>query len=540
MTNTMMIARDGRTWPSLLRFRVGQLGAGTLVWIVLIALTGMAVVAGWSSAYPTQPERDALALGIQGNPAFEALFGQARAVETAGGFALWRATVFTSILAGVWGLLTATRLTRAEEESGYSELLLAGAITRRGMLAATVAALGVGAALLWAAPFLGFLGSGEMDAIDAAYAAAPNAGMGALFAALGLVAAQVFGSTRRARSVATGVLVTLLLVRVLSGAEALSWLEWATPVGWVNLVISDEGYHALPLALYALATILLVAVAFALASARQFQHALVVENGAVRGGGRPVRTLGAIARRAVTPGVRSWGAIGGGLMLVMGLMTRDIMTVLEEAGGLVEMLSQAGFPALDRPEGFVGVAMTFAVLVVALYGASAVAGIRDEEASERLETLLVRPVGRTRWLAGRIVAGLAGIVAVAMISAIAGWLGTLLVGNPLTAGDVLLGGANLVPVAALFFCIGVLGFAVLPRSAAGIVYGAIIGSYTLVLMASFIEVPELIVDLMPFTYVEPVPAVDPSWGAAGVMLAVAVGCVMFALPLFRRRDLAGR
>ncbi len=539
MARTVDVVRDGRTWPTLARFRVRQLGVSTLVWLFFISLMGLLVVSGWAEAYPTEPERVALARSVEGNPAFEALFGRARALETPGGFAIWRAAVFTSLLAGVWGLLTATRLTRAEEESGLAELVLAGAVTRRGVLGATLFALGCGVALMWALPFGAYLLSSEMGVRDAAFAAAPNAGAAALFAALGLVTAQVFGASRKARSAGTAVLVGLLLVRVVSGVEAVSWLEWASPFGWVNLLVSDEGYHALPIALFFATAVVLAAIALALGASRQFQHATVAAEDTVAGTPRPVRTLAAVNRRAIAPGVASWGAVGGGLMLVMGLMTRDIMNVLEEAAGLVELLEGTGFPALDRPEGFVGVAMTFAVLITTLYAASAVSSIRDEEASERLEALLVRPVGRVRWLLGRVVAGIAGIVTVSGIAPIAAWLGTALVGNPLDVREVWLGGVNLVPISLLFFGIGVLGFGVWPRMSAPVAYGAIIGSYTLVWIAAFVDVPEWLVDAMPFTHVEAVPAVDPAWGAAGVMLAAGVACVALALPLFRRRDLVG-
>lgn len=534
------VDREGRTWPVLVRFRLRQLGVSTLVWLVLISGMGLLVVAGWSEAYPTVPEREALAQGIQGNPAFEALFGKARALETAGGFAIWRATVFTSILAAVWALLAATRLTRSEEESGLAEWLFAGAVTRKGVFSATVAALGLGVLLMWALPFGAYLLSGEMEVRDAAFAAAPNAGTAALFGSLALLAAQIFGSSRRARSVVTGTLLGLILLRVASGVDALAYLEWVSPFGWVNLVVSDDGYRVLPLVLFAVSSAIVTSVAFAVSAGRQYQHAAFTASDSVSDGRGSIESLPDVAWRATLPGVLAWGGVAGGLMLVMGLMTRDIMDVFDEAPGLAGLLEQAGFPALDRPEGFVGVAMTFAVLITTLYAASVVSSIRDEESSERLEVLLVRPVGRIRWLLGRVIAGLLGVAAVSAIASLAGWLGTALVGSPLDVRDVWLAGVNLVPISVLFFGIGILGFAAWPRMSVAVAYGAILATYILVWIAAFVDVPEWLVDAMPFTHVEAVPAVGPAWVAAAVMTAIGLACILIALPLFRRRDLVGR
>src|SRR5690349_19231734 len=63
------------------------------------------------------------------NPAIRVLFGVPRALDTAGGLTVWRIGTFTAAAAAVWGLLTATAVTRGEEDDGRISLLLTGALT---------------------------------------------------------------------------------------------------------------------------------------------------------------------------------------------------------------------------------------------------------------------------------------------------------------------------------------------------------------------------------------------------------------------------
>ena len=55
-----------------------------------------------------------------------------------------------TIVGAIWGLLTATRLTRGEEDAGRWELLLTGPTTRARAAAQAVAAMLVGLMALWA------------------------------------------------------------------------------------------------------------------------------------------------------------------------------------------------------------------------------------------------------------------------------------------------------------------------------------------------------------------------------------------------------
>ncbi|MDH4074934.1 MAG: hypothetical protein OEW29_03275 [Acidimicrobiia bacterium] len=118
------------------------------LWGLLFGAMVAATTATYVSAFPTPADRAALASTMEGNPAFEALFGLLRGMDTVAGYTAYKTMVTLVILAATWGLL-GTRALRGEEDGGRWELLLAGPTTRREATAQTLGGLGVGPAALW-------------------------------------------------------------------------------------------------------------------------------------------------------------------------------------------------------------------------------------------------------------------------------------------------------------------------------------------------------------------------------------------------------
>ena len=54
------------------------------------------------------------------------LLGPISAIDTVGGYTVYKRFVFLTTIGAVWGLLTATRLLRGEEDTGRWHLVLAG------------------------------------------------------------------------------------------------------------------------------------------------------------------------------------------------------------------------------------------------------------------------------------------------------------------------------------------------------------------------------------------------------------------------------
>jgi ABC-2 type transport system permease protein len=72
---------------------------------------------------------------LAANPAIRTLFGEPPALDTADGFTVWRTGTAVALLVAVWGLLAATRLTRAEEDDGRWDLAQRGPVAARRIAA---------------------------------------------------------------------------------------------------------------------------------------------------------------------------------------------------------------------------------------------------------------------------------------------------------------------------------------------------------------------------------------------------------------------
>src|SRR5579871_1303855 len=103
-------------------------GSFALLYLVL----GYAIVVGYRDSYPTEADRIAFAKTFGLNKAVQLFYGVPHNLLTEGGYAGWRLAGFGCIIAAVWGQMTAVRSLRGEEDTGRQELVLAGALTRRG------------------------------------------------------------------------------------------------------------------------------------------------------------------------------------------------------------------------------------------------------------------------------------------------------------------------------------------------------------------------------------------------------------------------
>jgi ABC-2 type transport system permease protein len=101
------------------------------VWGVLFGGLAAYDALGYHTSFPTLASRQMLAQTFGDNTGLAAVIGPAWQLNTAGGWVAWRTFGLLVIVGAMWGLLTATRLMRREEDSGRWELLLAGQTTRR-------------------------------------------------------------------------------------------------------------------------------------------------------------------------------------------------------------------------------------------------------------------------------------------------------------------------------------------------------------------------------------------------------------------------
>ena len=121
-----------------------------LLWGVIFGLTYASSTLAYSSAYPTQADRERIAALFSTNAGLSAINGPARGLDNPAAYGVWKSLMFLMVIGAIWGLLMATRLLRGEEDAGRWELLIAGQTTRRQATGQAMTGLAAGWAVLWA------------------------------------------------------------------------------------------------------------------------------------------------------------------------------------------------------------------------------------------------------------------------------------------------------------------------------------------------------------------------------------------------------
>ncbi len=503
----------------------------------MVLVTYTAVV-GYVAAFPDPADRLGLATSIGSNPGMEALFGQARGLETVAGFTEWRVLLVLSVVGAIWALFASVRVLRGEEDAGRTEIVLAAPLTRTGATRATVAGLALVVALLTglAAAGLVLVTGSEIRAGGAAFLGLTLGAVPAVMAGSGALLSQLVDTRRRAVGWGAGLLGAWYVIRVIADSSAdLRWLRWASPLGSLELAAPLTEPDVWPVLLSYATALLLAAVAVRLVPYRDLGAALF--------GGRDTAeprqallgsALGLAARLAL--GVAAaWASGMAAFGVVIGLLARTAAEALADSQGS-ELLGRLGVVE-SGTLAYVGLMFVLVTAALALAAAAQVAATRDEEGSSRLDNLLVRPVGRVSWISGRLLVS-AAVIGVAAASVVLGAWAAGHVGDlGVATGDLVRAGTNAVPSAILVLGVGTLLHGLIPRRAAQLTYAFVAVSFLLEIVGSAVELPSWLLAVSVFHHVQPAPAVAPDWATACAIVALGAALAGVGVLALRRRDI---
>jgi ABC-2 type transport system permease protein len=232
-----------------------------------------------------------------------------------------------------------------------------------------------------------------------------------------------------------------------------------------------------------------------------------------------------------------WLSSVGLFAVVVGVIS-DSISAAGISKQLDQTLAKLGSGSVLTPKGYMGFSFLFFVLAVSLFACTQVAAARHEEAEERLETLLALPVGRRRWLGGRLALAVAAAIAISVTAGVLAWAGARSQGVSISLATMIGAGANCLPASMLFLGLAALAYAAVPRATAGIAYGLVAVAFLWQLFGALLGAPRWLVDITPFAHVGLVPAQPFDTAGAVVMLAVGLAGAVAALWVFERRDLA--
>jgi ABC-2 type transport system permease protein len=497
---------------------------------------------GYASAYPTAASRHQLAQSLGSNAGLAALLGQARQIDTVAGFTAWRSLGILSMVGAVWGILAGTRLLRGEEDAGRWELLLAGQTTRRRAAAQGLVGLAAGWAALWATTAVITVAAGRrvdpsFPLGEALFFSIALVSSAAMFLAIGALAGQLAATRRQAATIAGGVFGASLVMRLVADSGSrLQWLRWASPLGWV------EGLHPMtgsqPLLLVPI--VVLVAgvsiLTLRLAGDRDLGASILPAHDSAAARTRLLSGPAGLAVRLIRPTAVGWIAAIGAGGLLLGLVAQSAADATAGSTAAQEILGHLGAPRFDA-KAYLGVAFLFVITAVCLVAAGQVAATREEEADGRLDNLLVRPVSRSTWLAGRLAAATGLVVACGLFAGILAWVGAISQGTDVGFGGLVLAGLNAAPPALFVLGLGTLAHGVLPRLAAVAAYGLIAWSFLVELIGSVLNASQWLLDTSVLHHVAPAPATDPDWISAAGLVGLGLAAAIIGGLVFSRRDL---
>jgi len=505
-------------------------------WVLLLSVPlGTVYVGSIAAVYPTAADRANFAATIMASPAQRALYGIVYG-DSLGATGIWKAGMF-HVLIAVAVILTVVRHTRAEEESGRTELVDSTAIGRYASLTAALLLAGGGAITTGVIGTVGLLPVDVPAGGSVAFGLA-LAATGLVFTAVAAVTAQLSPSARFARGAAFAVLAAAFTLRAVGDAGSRAeFLSWLSPLGWSLQVRPYAGDRLWILPMHLVLAAVLVAIAYRLLAGRDVGAGMIAERPGAPRAGRDLRGPMSLGWRLNRASTALWTV---GLCLYGLLIGSVVDGVGDEIGG-----SQTARDVVARLGGtdqleqaFIAVAFGMLGMVASAFAVSLTLRLHQEEASQRAELVLAGAVSRTRWLASHVVFAVVATATAMMLSAVVAGLTYGAAAGDVTGKLPTVLGTAAVQLPAVWLSVGVTValFGLLPRFTPA-AWGVLCAFVALYLLGSLSNSPRWLLNLEPFAHVPRVGAGDVDATALWWLLVVDAALMGLGAIAFRSRDL---
>jgi ABC-2 type transport system permease protein len=518
------------TW-SLVRFILRRDRVRLPAWILGITLLVLTTASSVEGLYSTQADLDEAAETARDNAAVIALNGPTYGIDTLGGQVVFQVGSFGYVVVALMGLFLVGRHTRADEETGRTELLRAAVLGRNAPVTAVLLVAAGAFALLGGLITLSLLGQDLPVAGSVLYGAAMG-GFGLLFACVTAATVQVTEHNRAALGLAGALLGGAYVVRAVGdiGSGTLSWLS---PMGWAQAARPFAGERWWTLGLLAAAGIALVGVAFGLQAVRDLGGGLVPP--------RPGRAAAApwmtrptgLALRLQRGSLAAWAAGLAFTGVAYGSVAQDVEDLVGDNQAFEDVIAQAGG---DLTDSFFATTTLVLALAAGGFAVASSLRLRSDETGGRAESLLATALSRRRWMASYLAVALGGSALLTVVSG----LGTGLTYG-VASGDLgqvgRLLGASVAFVPALWVLVGlaVALFGLAPRAVAA-AWGALALWFVIGFLGELLDLPGWVVDLSPFQHVPEMPVEGFALAPLAALTAVAAALVAAGVAGFRHRD----
>jgi len=529
---------------TLLRFRLRRDRVLVIVWVVVFALSALFVAAALVQTYGTASERFAVTKVLSIDPSLLALRGAPDGTSR-GAFYIVEIGSYLMLMVAFMNSFLAVRHTRADEELGRTELVVA---TRAGRGASTVVTI-IHAIILNAlvAVFTALamiaVGYGAGGSFVLGWALATT---GIAFFGTGLLMAQIFSTSRAANGWGSAIIGIAWVLNAAANAGATiakdgvhatpSAAVWFTPIGWGLRSRPYTGDLLWPGLISIAFAAVVIAGSFALQASRDTAAGLVgARRGRAGASGALAGPVG-LVWRLQRGSIIGWGVgavLGAGLIGGLGKTLQDAVGSNPQLSKAVEEMSGGGGTVL---ESFIGIMMSLVGLLVAGAAIQTMIRMRQEEVAGMAEAVLATRVSRLRWYLAFVAVA---IVASAVILFLAGLIAGLTLANvdaSLVGQSIVLALAQL-PAVAVYLAVTALAFGLVPVATTPVGWtlfgiGIVLGEF-----GSLLGLPDWVRQIAPTDHTALAPLARADWSGTWVMSLIAVAVVAASALAFRRRNL---
>lgn len=507
----------------------------TLGLTVLMAYFATAI----DAVVQTEEDLDGLS-GFTGSPAGAMFGGPGFGFDdlTVERFLAGQYGLYVITFAGLMGLLTVVRHTRAEERSGRAELVRANVVGRHAQLTAALILTALMAVLVTLL-IAGLMAGRGYDSGGSLVFGASIGASALAFAGVAAITAQVSEYPRAAAGMAGSVLGAAFVVRAIGDMARVqesgpAWLSWLSPIGWSQQTAPYTFDRWGPLGLSVALAAVTAAVGYRLSARRDLGAGLRPPRAGSPRAAAWLNSAPALAFRLQRSGIIGWSLALLVAGVSYGAFTQSMQEAFDDAPEqMVEVMGGSG----DLLNGYLGLMGLVMAFTVAIYAVLAVQSLRGEETDGRTEPVLATGVSRQSWIGSHLmVIGLAvpWLLLVAGVGIGIGAVGST--GDGSLFGTLVLGHVAHTPAVWVVLAIAALLYAVAPRllpvTWVLVAYAGIVGFF-----GPILELSDAALSVSPFEHIGEYPVADISVGAVVILTVVAVVISAAAIAAFRRRDI---
>ena len=532
-----------KTTRALIGLGIRQTRKSAIILALVAAfMVGMQGIA-YAASYTDQKSRSEFAKTIESAPALGILYGEPKQIDTPSGYMIYRSVPVMSLVASIWALVVTTKLLRGQEEDGRTELLLASSTTAKRAMGALLTGfyVSLGIAFVLCSFLLAAIGKAphvELMLENAALSGCAIFFPAILFGALGAVVSQLSVTRRRALYYGLFVVALSFMIRAIGNTvNDFYWLKRLTPLGWSDLLSPALNPQTGWLLLFLAASVVLIFFAFLFAARRDYGEGLLPESSTVKPRYFLLGSYTHLAIRQNFPVFLGWGMMALFVSGLIAALSNIAIKALQDSESLNMAVNRLGHTT-DLRVAFVGSGLVFTTLVLMIMVSVAVSAIRNSEAKNYLDNLIVQPVRRSYWLIGRSFVIIIATFLIAIISGMVTWAVASQVGVSLDFWNFLLVSIALTGTLIFLTGLGIMLYGIAPKIAVAGMYVVILWSFIVDLIASVTtNLNDAILHSSLFHYISSSPTDTPDWKTFAWLVALGVTMAAVGVFAFTRRDI---